>query len=396
MKATYSPLQLLTRRSHETLNTFHQLLGRVILTLLYLHVSFYLNFYIQKDLLSSKIKEAYIICGILAILSLTTIGTTALAPIRQRSYRLFYIIHVALAAIVLPVLFFHVSHIRLYLYEAAAIYGVNVLSRNWSSKRVHGTLRALPNTNLIEIKIPLPGSSEEKYLRRWEAAQHAYLSLPGQALSRTFRSNPFSITSTPSTDGQLRFVARVLDGNTARLAHEANAPVSMRQLTIEGPYGLRNHSQNLLQYDRILFVAGGIGGTFIVPLYRQLLADLSPSKGSYRRQKVTLVWVAGTITDVHWALPENKTEREGFVDRMKVFITKSNAEYSVTSNGSATASMQDHRDQGFDESEDGIELEERKNLLSDGLGSRTEKDARGLSISAGRPNLKRIVGSTLR
>lgn len=390
LKSPYSPLQLLTYSSHETLNSYHQLLGRIVVFLLQLHAAFYLNFFVQKDLLPAKFKELYIICGVVGIVSFTAIGTTALAPVRRWNYRVFYITHVTLAMIWMPFLFFHVHHIRTYLYQTSAVYVGNLLLRTLYSKTVAGTTRLVPDTSLVEITIP---STKNSNLRQWAPGQHAYLSLAGHPVSRTFRSNPFSVASILSVDKELRFYARTLDGNTARLARQANSMHLRQQLTIEGPYGVSTHADKLLQYDRVLFVAGGVGATFIVPSYRQLLADLSPSKGSYRRQKVSFIWVSRTTADIMWALPEDANEREGFTERLKVFVTGGSRTAA-----SSTAYRDIEDDPSYAGIEQGVELEERKNLLCgmqpEGNGS-VEKSGKGeLSTSAGRPDWKRVVEQT--
>ena len=340
------------------------------------------------------------ICGIVGIISFTAIGTTTLAPVRRWSYRVFYITHVTLATALLPILFFHVSHIRIYLYETAVIYALNVLLRSWKSKTYFGVVKRVPNTDLVEVSVQAP---DKEVLRRWQPGQHAYLSLAGHSLSRTFRSNPFSVASIPSIDGDLRFIARILDGNTKALASHANATDRRQKLTVEGPYGVQSHSDRLLQYDRVLLVAGGVGATFIVPLYRQLLADLSPSKGSYRRQKVSFLWAARDMADVTWAVPNDARDREGFVERMEVFLTGGGAATgaAVPTVGEGLAAGGDEEEEetklaAYAETEEGIELEERRNLLSSDKanGSARQKNAVAMRTHAGRPDLKRLVDQT--
>lgn len=383
----------MTRASHETLNAYHQLLGRIVTFLVFLHAAFYLNFYVQSNLLGSKLKETYVLCGVVGVISLVAIGTTALSPVRRWSYRVFYTAHVALATALVPVLFFHVSHIRIYLYETAAIYVMNALVRWISASDHHGTVRSLPNTSLIEVTVSPDSTSKWNRLADIiRPGHHAYISLAGNSLLRTFRSNPFTVASIPSIDGHIKFVARVSDGNTAKLmsnAHRDSAGVRAN-LIIEGSYGLSSHEDRLLQYDRVLFVAGGVGATFIVPLYRQLLADLSPGKGSYRRQKVSFVWIARSKSEVTWAIPENQQEKEGFLERLKLHVTSAD---------SATAEEGGHAvdvdDEGVDSG--GIELEEQKQLLSDDTGAaNAASSARSeLPVHVGRPNLQRLVDQTL-
>lgn len=385
IKTPYSPLQMLTGRSHETLNSVHQLLGRVVTILLYLHAGLYLNFYIAKDLLGSKIKEFYVICGIFSIIAFTIVGTTALGAVRRRSYRVFYTVHVALATLLLPVLYFHADHFRVYIYETALVYILSATMRALATQRSEGTIRRLPDINWLELDLPLAGT--RKLLCSWQPGQHAYVSLAGHPMLRTFKSNPFTVASIPEVDGRLRFVARILDGNTAKLASSADK--TMQQLTIEGPYGLATHGDRLLRYDRVLFVAGGVGATFILPLYRQLLANLSPSKGSYRRQKVNFLWTVRTKAEMLWALPEDEKEREGFVERLSVCITRAATDPDDTIAGHFSVGAEDDGAQD----EDGIELAEHKDLLSQEEREQ-HSAADGIPTFAGRPDLGRLIHQT--
>ncbi|KAI7152245.1 hypothetical protein KC349_g9059 [Hortaea werneckii] len=374
LKSPYSPFQLLTRSSHETLNALHQHLGYIINGLFYAHVGLYLNFFIVKNLLAAKLQAGYVLAGVFSIVAFTAVGTTALAPVRNWSYRVFYFVHVTLAMLLLPMLFLHVSHIRVYIYETAIVYAANAVLRFRNTETCLGTIRLIPNTRLIEIIVQPP----KETLSKWLPGQHAYVSLAEHPFLRTFKSNPFTIASLPSIDGHIRIVAKILDGNTAKLAQSATddrkgATFGPQRVSLEGPYGVASHSDRLLQYDRILFVAGGVGATFVLPLYRQLLADLSPSSGSYRRQKVDFIWVARESAEIAWAIPDELKEREAFRERLAVYLTG--------------------RDAGR-EDVDGIELQERETLLASGDGG----DSKGLGLEfdaqVGRPDLRAIVDGT--
>lgn len=389
-KSRYSPIQILTRASHETLNAYHQLLGRIVTLLVVVHAALYLNFYVQSNLLESKLKEFYVLCGIFGVLAFVAIGTTALAPLRRLNYRLFYIVHVVLAVALVPVLFFHVHHIRIYLYETATIYALNNLLRWSSASNLRGSLRSIPNTSLVEIVVSTNASGASKRLiNSLHPGQHAYVSLAGSSFLRTLRSNPFTVASIPSMDGHIKFVARALNGNTKKLLSNAEKDTTNIDMTVEGSYGVDIHQDRLMQYDRVLFIAGGVGATFVVPLYRQLLADLSPGKGSHRRQKVSFVWIARSKSEITWALPADQREKEGFIERLKICLTGSNDE--------GTNSVMDY-DEDFqgvavNETEDGIELEEQKQLLSNIAQNDNDSTAGtgDLPIYAGRPDLRRLV-----
>lgn len=395
-KSSWSPVQILTRASHESLNAYHQLLGRIVTLLIGLHAALYLNFYVQNNLMAIKLKEFYVLCGIVGVIAFAAIGTTALAPLRRRSYRVFYVVHVVLATALVPVLFFHVHHIRIYLYETAAIYAVNILIRWLSATNLRGNIRSIPDTSLVEIVVSNDSSAKSKRLAQdLSPGQHAYVSLKGNSFLHNFRSNPFTIASIPNTDGHIKFVARALNGNTTLLLSNAEKFSSDTKvnITVEGSYGLNTHEDRLLQYDRVLFIAGGVGATFIVPLYRQLLADLSPGKGSYRRQKVNFVWIARTKSEVTWAVPANPREKESFVERLKICLTGPDSE----GDGSPMSYDDNIEGAAVDENEDGIELEEQKQLLSDVAQSNGNgaADVDDVSIYTGRPDLRRLVHETL-
>lgn len=372
---------------------YHQLLGRVVTFMLFLHAAFYLNFYVQNSLLANKLKEAYVLCGLVGIVAFIAIGTTALSPVRRWSYRLFYVIHVTLATALLPVLFFHVHHIRIYLYETAAIYVLNGVFRWLSATTVRGSVRSMPGTSLVELNIPTEAFAGSKHLvESLRPGQHAYVSLGGNSFLRTFRSNPFTMASIPSIDGQVKFVARALDGNTKGLksSAEKDSADTRVELTIEGSYGLSTLEDKLLQYDRVLFIAGGVGATFIAPLYRQLLADLSPGKGSYRRQKVSFVWVAKSKSEVTWAVPADQREKEGFVERLKICLTNVDA---LSVEGVESTIDYEDSDAAAAIGDDGvgIELEERKNLLSESAQNNDFNAVSNLPIYIGRPDLRRLI-----
>ncbi|GAB7346389.1 hypothetical protein MBLNU457_5093t1 [Dothideomycetes sp. NU457] len=338
-KSPYSPLQYVTRASWETLNVLHQLLGRVTTILLFLHAAFYINFYIVSGILAKKLLERVVILGIIGLVAYTIVGTTALSWVRKRYYRVFIAIHIGLATALLPVLYWHVSHIRIYVLETLALYIVHSLLRSWNSNTRSATIHRIPGTNLLDISIGLtsnPSPSPLSRLRRssslkYHAGQHIYISTPTTVLSRTLSTNPFTIASLPQTDRSLRLVARIADGNTALLAQKASSSHETL-LTIDGPYGLSTHNLHLLRYNRILLFAGGVGATFLVPLYRTLLADLSPSAGSSRRDRVRFVWSVRSEAETSWAFEGvSEAEKKGMNEKMDVWVTgsKGQREYKV-------------------------------------------------------------------
>ena len=246
-----------------------------------MHATLYLNFYVQMGFMTKRIKDLDVQLGLLAITSFLIIGTSALSYIRAYSYRLFYTLHILLSFTILPTLYFHVPYLRVYIVEAAVVYIFLVLQRYTTSQsQTFATLIPLPSTNLIHLSIPVPKTWEKKALR---PGQHIYLSRPfpdSPSSLSVSHMNPFSIANNPfsdadDTDRHITLVARTLNGSTKLLAEAAEesegAPISF---LLEGPYGGSRNFPDLLAYDTVLLVAGGVGATFTLPIYQDLLLRL--------------------------------------------------------------------------------------------------------------------------
>ena len=355
---SWSPIQYLTRLSHEELNPYHRFLGRIIATLMSVHATLYLNFYVQNSLLIKRIQDIDVILGLTAISTALLINTTALSIVRTWSYRLFFYLHVILSLTILPVLYFHVSYLRAYILEAGAIYILLIIQRNIDQSPANATIKRLPSTTLISITVPLPKSLAT---RNFISGQHIYLGFP--SLPQKLRINPFSIANPhPNADKKVHLVARAMNGTTAMLADLAKAPQPV-PLLIEGPYGSAKYFPDLASnYDRVLLVAGGVGATFTLPIYRDLL---SKSKGPM----VKFVWSVQSEADAQWGVEALKEQHDGRLpEGFEIYVSR-----KATSIGS-------RRGKG-DES---IELQEREGLLG-------EEASLEENIRKGRPDIPAIV-----
>ena len=355
---SWSPIQYLTRLSHEELNPYHRFLGRIIATLMSVHATLYLNFYVQNSLLIKRIQDIDVILGLTAISTALLINTTALSILRTWSYRMFFYLHVILSLTILPVLYFHVSYLRAYILEAGAIYIILIIQRNIDQSPANATIKRLPSTTLISITVPLPKSLAT---RNFISGQHIYLGFP--SLPQKLRINPFSIANPhPNADKKLHLVVRAMNGTTAMLADLAKVPQPV-PLLIEGPYGSAKYFPDLASnYDRVLLVAGGVGATFTLPIYRDLL---SKGKGSM----VKFVWSVKSEADAHWGVEALKVQNEGTLpEGFELYVSR-----KATSIGSRRGKR--------DES---IELQEREGLLG-------EEASMEENIRKGRPDIPAIV-----
>lgn len=367
--------------SHEELNPYHRFLGRILIAFFFTHALMYLNFFIQSSLLANRIRDRDVSLGILAITMLLILGTTTLTKIRNYSYRAFFLLHVILSISLLPILYFHASHLRIYILESAAIYVVLILQRNISSTFTLATISDLPSSSLLSVSLqPRPPFKLPKSI----PGQHVYLSFPSSADAplNKLRLNPFTIANLPTKDGNMRLIIRPLSGTTNLLSKLAETHVRRQPIPIiiEGPYGSASYWPDLLKFhDRILLVAGGVGATFTLPIYRSLLRNLSRGSPTLI-SKFRSIWSVREIADASWGLQYLQEDGVGaLLGGFEVFVSSPS-------------------DSSGDTADDSIELEEPDHLLKVTERVDIGESLHGennptfnVKIHQGRPNLKHIV-----
>lgn len=323
MKSRASPIGFLFRTSHEQLNPWHRLQGRTIYTLLICHATFYLNFFVRANLLSIRLRAPVVIVGMTAFTLLTTLMTSSLSVVRRYSYRVFFILHLLIGITLMPLLFFHAAPLRLYVGEALLLVLLDITIRRLDTTSSFTAITPIPNTNLLKLSIPIPASKLARF--RKAPGQHVYLSIPPSSrpknspnqLVHEFLFNPFTIAST-SPDGKgISLILRSLSGpTTLALNTLSKLPKARPPIAIEGPLGFSSKLQNIAsRYDRFLFVAGGVGATYILPFYHSVREGLEKDERSTDR--ATLVWSMRSPAEAGWADPETLVEDEN----VEIYVT---------------------------------------------------------------------------
>lgn len=227
---------------------------------------------------------------------------------------------------------------------------------------------------------------------------HVYLNRPtvspslGMTLTNAgnrYNVNPFTIASLPAKDKKLMLVARALDGNTKHLAKvarkiaqqtEAGDPMPTIPLTIEGPYGAASRLPDLTLFDRVLFVAGGVGATFIMPVYRAMIeAAAVDDRTEDVLSKTRVVWSVRNTSETSWALSAAAKD-DAALSKVEVYVTRAGE----------SASKSIHLDD--DDNEGDIELAEGHGLLADDKDD--EKPLSGVCSREGRPDIADITRDT--
>ena len=353
-----NPVLFIFRTSHEQVNRWHRVLGAIVYTLLMLHTFFYFNYFAWMGNFWQRMLRPVIYYGLAAILGMTVLTTTALEFVRRWSYRVFFITHVVVSFLLPPLVFFHAGHSKYYVAAALLLLIADLALRKFFTVTADAHIETIPGTDLVRLTAPIPFSKLNKF--RKHPGSHVYMSLPGASRPSTkllspsyilfeLIFNPFTIASVNEQTSDLTLVLRTRKGpmsaalsnhaTPAQLLKESDvgddvadgengdsdndsippmAIMSRQQLdaavhtdlgtipvNLEGPYGSSAYFPELTSrnFDRVLLVAGGVGATFIVPLYRSILEEATAfAVGGNRGLKVDLVWSVRGAGDATWAV----------------------------------------------------------------------------------------------
>ena len=274
----------------------------------------------------------------------------------------------------MPLLFFHAEPLRLYVSEALALFLVDIICRTLDTVTGFATITSVPNTKLLQLKVPVPSSKIARF--RAAAGQHVYLSIPPESTPATnFASsmhnllfNPFTVADVSGTEVTL--VIRARHGPTTKAIQTlADLRKARPPINIEGPYGSSRRFPNLAaRFDRILLVAGGVGATFILPIYRDLREQLDA--GAKIHDHLTFTWSMRTEAESSWVARSEGAISLQEDDNVNIYLT-----------GSVSL------ERGFEPGDMGVELDELQGKEGDGEGEALIKANGGRQ----RPNLSKIV-----
>ncbi|KAI1331529.1 ferric reductase like transmembrane component [Xylariaceae sp. FL0255] len=324
-----NPIAWALGSSHEDVNRWHRVLGRIIYVLLFAHAILYLNFYYQKGLLAAKLVSRVPVLGLTAITGMHALSGTAFQIVRQYSYRVFFITHLIVALALPPIIYFHTHHAKVYVWEAFIVFVLDIASRKiFKTVVAESKVEFISGTDLIKVVGRIPVAKIGRFVRN--PGTHVYMSIPAGSrpnknpvsaahLIFDFVFNPFSVASVDESTGDLTLVARHHNGPMtnafASFANNSSGSEQHVKLAFDGPYGCASRFPNLSgpEFDRILLVAGGVGATFTLPLYRWIQTE-NPAA------RVQMVWAVRGAGDATWPVTE---DGKSIIDddNIKVFLT---------------------------------------------------------------------------
>ena len=301
MKSHYSPFQAFLRLSHEELEPYHKILGRLIIVLATAHGSLYIAFFLMNHIAAQPGKGYVVVVGIGAVYSLWTLGIFSLQRLRKSSYKLFLATHHLMFWIALALLTVHVATTRGFVLESVAIYVLNQLLRRGETKVVGADLEWHSESQVTKLEMTLqddvedfpPGSSA--FISKWD---HPKI----QSVFSGYFGNPFTV----DYDNRTRKLTAYLRKRGKRTTGLSSLP-SRTVIAVEGPYGSASLYEPSLsaylisQTDRTLLIAGGIGATFIFSVAHGLLARLQDKPVVQTKKLLRVIWVAHGKKEMSWA-----------------------------------------------------------------------------------------------
>lgn len=254
------------------------------------------------------------LAGVLTNMSYTLLFATALPRVREYSYRLFFVTHLAVVFGASAFLLTHAASARFYVIKGLFLFMLDLGARKFTTATTQARVEAVPGTKLVSVSAKLSPGKISQFLEN--PGGHAYLSIPWRARPRGLSSviyefcfNPFTVADVRRDTGEVVLVARQQGGPmTRRLMQLAREDGGGRvPLCIEGPYGAFGRTYTSLMdsgVDRVLLVAGGVGASFVLPIYKAL-------KKSHPSAKVELTWAVRVADDASWASFSEATGVDG-------------------------------------------------------------------------------------
>ncbi|PVH90463.1 hypothetical protein DM02DRAFT_665049 [Periconia macrospinosa] len=282
------------RLSLDDYTLMHRWLGRVCVLLGLVHG-------IVNSVTSSSSTSETILLSILA-----SLGVLSFIYIRRLKYEVFIKTHLMLALVLIGFLWFHVCF-----YKSKAVICLGIATGLWSLQHIVWFARLIyrnptPSTSNVAFRHHQgPAQAAELTIqleKPWDVSpgQYVYLTFPSLARNRAgfIQTHPYVVAWVDGSDITV-LIQRLKGFSDALFASKG----SRYRTVVDGPYGSYQSVEN---YDKVLFMASGIGIAAHLLAIKHLLASHNDCKARVRR--ITLVWFLETTEQEMWA--------QGFLDKL--------------------------------------------------------------------------------
>ncbi|KAJ7142996.1 FAD-binding domain-containing protein [Mycena epipterygia] len=299
---------LLTRTSHERLQVFHRWSALFMYITSLVHTFPFIVEDVSMGMMQSEWRtDRYVWTGVAALVPQTWLLALSWGVIRNRYYEFFKKLHFIAAGIFMAALFIHVDYQLSswdYFWASLALYGTVWVFRVARATMTPGTATVtVLHDRTLQVRIIVP----KRF--RWSAGQHVFVRFLIGPLHWA-SSHPFTIVNLPTVhDGadklngdsknHINLILRARKGITQALetaaAARTNGEMSV-QVFVDGPYGHAGLASDLRRFDRVLFLAGGSGATFTIPLMIDMEKNKAVRPPGGKIQSVVAVRDDGAFT----------------------------------------------------------------------------------------------------
>ncbi|CAN9267898.1 unnamed protein product [Alternaria alternata] len=276
--------------SYERLNWLHRWCARCMLLTATMHMGYFFSAWAPYDYIGYQLKNNKIVWkGLAAWCTLAWIVFSSMTPIRGWNYEIFVIQHIVSFAVFLAFVYIHTPiEMNGYVWAPVAFFLFD---------RVFRALRLLYiNTSFFHPSLKKRGQIDGFWY---------HSKVTRSPWHRSQKMERWSSTSRLKKGGTKRFFR-----HAERSGSLVGVTAKARNVAIEGPYGTL---RPLRQFDSVVLLAGSTGGTFTLPLLRDLLqgwkenARDSPGSTSFLKaptgavtRHLRFVWVVKSRGQLSW------------------------------------------------------------------------------------------------
>jgi len=257
-----SLISYLTGLSFEKLIKWHRWISRAMILMGLLHGSIYLSIWVKNGTVAQHSGNEGVIAGYVVGGAMILIWLTSISSVRRAKYHWFWILHVIFGITFSVGLLYH-FHVETLIQQAAIPVLLIIFDKLWRTGKMctsHGKFKVESTRhigdNIVRVEIAVRNPKVFEIDFAW-----VLVGLPSISKKQL---HPFSLCTLEHKGTIVFYVKAFGPWSNALCDRERN--FAGETILIDGPYGGLELPHRPEAYDSLLFVAGGIGITPILPV----------------------------------------------------------------------------------------------------------------------------------
>ncbi|GLI65959.1 hypothetical protein VaNZ11_009641 [Volvox africanus] len=348
---------------------YHRWLGHGTLMMYSLHGIIYMALWTKDGTLSANMQwsmNSYVnnIAGLISLIAGWILWVTSIPYIRRRFFNLFYASHIGGTVVFMLFAFMHRKDIAPWVMPGIFLYLLDVVLRTLQQAFNSTSITASasvgpeapaaaflsPHGNILTLTIQCDKSLS------WSGLDIVFLNVPEISW---WQWHPFTLATSSVAGGpETKMVLHIKTYNhwTQRLVARLATNTDSLKLYVSGPYH-GAHRKWITNFDRHIFVAGGIGVTPVLGMLQDLIArrramaansDLKPAG------RVSLIWLSRSRDELatmpYDVLQEaSKTGADAWLD-LQLYLTSPDQQQQEEEDGRDPVIVQENAAQGGERS----------------------------------------------